>query len=176
MKTTVLLSVLLWTWAPSLWADDCAEVRASLGLPVRLKMTGKPKQARWGQVEKVLSRLREETEGTSCRLRFGEVFASPRPDAYFPLIGNLLRTVPEGELKGASVFAQTGLRMGVFSNRVVFEKQGPSTYRVYYFQFEDSRGQLQSSGNRILIDHQTGKPFFLLHWPEIEGRLLLDGI
>ncbi len=174
MKT--ILSILLLLAAPgAVWADDCASVRSSLGLPLRLKLTGKPKQARWGHVEKALTLLREQVEGTGCRLRFGEVFTSPRPDAYFPLIGNLLRTAPEDELVGASVYSQAGRRLGTFSNRVTFEKKGPSTYTTYYFQFEDGNGQLQSSGNRVLVDGDTGKPFFLLHWPEIEQRILVDG-
>lgn len=155
-------------------ADECAQVRAALKLPVELKLEGKPRQARWGQVEKVLTRLREAVGDRPCRLTFEQVFSPRRrEDVFFPLIYNLLRTAPEESLVGTSVYAASGRRLGTFSNRVTFTKQGERSYTHYYFQFKDREGKLQSGGSSFLIDTGTGKPFFLLSWDELKARTLI---
>ncbi len=174
MRATLVLLTLL-AHPPALAANDCAGVAAELKLPVRLKLSGKPKQADWARVEKVLTRLREATADRPCELTFEQVFSVKREDAYFPLISNLLRTAPEEALKGASVYGASGRLLGNFENRVTFNKQGEFSYTHYYFQFSDREGNLQSSGNRILVDTETGKPFFLLRWDELKGRTLISG-
>ncbi len=169
----MLLVLLLAGFPPLVRADDCVAVKAQLKLPIQLKLGGKPKQARWAQVEKTLTRLREEARGSSCELSFGEVFSAAREDAFFPILHNLLRTAPEESLVGASVFAQNGHLLGKFANRVTFQKQGEYNYTTYYFQFADGEGRLQSGGNPSLIDHYTGRALYLLRWSELAERTLL---
>jgi len=149
---------------------DCKTQIEAVGLPHTLKMRSKPQRARWEPVERALTDLREGLEGSSCTVLFKEAFLAKQSDYFFPLLNNLLRTVPETSLEGAGVYAQDGSRLGDFSNRVMFEKNGNL---LYYFQFRDSSGELQSSGNRLLIDIQSRKPFFQLKWSEIAERQLL---
>jgi hypothetical protein len=173
MKRVILLLLAL-NFSGSLWAD-CQTVIADLKLPITLKMRGKPKTARWEQVEKVMTELRDGLEGQSCELSFGQVFASKsKKEIYFPLISNLLRTVPEESLVGVAVFSQDGYPMGHFENRVTYEKKGEYTYKHYYFQFRDKSGELHSSGNRLLIDIATGKPFFIMKWADLKDRIAVS--
>ncbi len=150
-------------------AADCKTELEEVGLPHTLKMRSKPQRARWETVERILTDLRKGLEGRPCTVLFKDAFLSKRPEFFFPLLNNLLRTVPETSLEGAGIYAQDGSRLGEFSNRVVFEKNGSL---LYYFQFRDRSGQLQSSGNRLLIDIQSRKPFFQLKWSEIAQREL----
>ncbi len=174
MKTTLFWMILIGGGATSL-ASDCPQLLAKLGLPAKLKAGGKPRAAKWGEVEKVVTRAREGLSGKSCGVTFGELFAPKQRDVFFPLIGNVLRTAPENSLEGVGVYNQDGERLGEFANRVVFEKRGEYNYTDYYFQFRDGRGELQSSGNRLLVDISTGKPFFFVKWDEIENRIAIDG-
>ena len=158
----------------SLWAN-CDQVVADLKLPVTLKTKGKPKTARWEQVEKVMTQLRDSLEGQECELNFNQVFVSKsKKEIFFPLISNLLRTVPEKSLVGVAVYAQDGYPMGHFENRVTYEKKGEYNYKHYYFQFKDKSGKLQSSGNRILVDIATGKAFFIMKWSDLKDRVAIS--
>lgn len=168
----MILAILL--CSSVLKANGCEGAAAELQLPIRLKLTGKPKQARWALVEKSLTRLRDAVGDRSCELTFQQVFSVNRQGVFFPLIYNLLRTAPEESLVGASVFGANGRLLGTFANRVTFTKQGERNYTHYYFQFQDSEGQLQSGGNRFLIDTDTGKPFFLLRWDQLKDRILIS--
>lgn len=173
MKRVILLLVAL-NVSGLLWAD-CETLVADLKLPIALKTRGKPKTARWEQVEKVMTQLRDGLEGQSCELSFSQVFVSKsKKDIYFPLISNLLRTVPEESLVGLAVFSQDGYPMGNFENRVIYEKKGEYNYQHYYFQFKDKSGELQSSGNRLLIDIATGKPFFIMKWADLKDRIAVS--
>lgn len=172
----IVLSCLLICLPGSLLrADDCAQVAERLKLPAELKTSGKPRTAKWGDVEKMLTEVRDNLEGKSCQFTFRQIFVPKKADSFFPLISNVLRTAPEGSLRGVSVYSQDGYPLGTFENRVVFEKKGEYNYTHYYFQFSDSRGKIQSSGNRLLVDIQTGKPFFLVKWDEIAGRVAAAG-
>ena len=150
-------------------AADCKAQLEAVGLPHTLKMRSKPQRARWQPVERILTDLREDLKGSPCTVLFKDAFLAKQSDYFFPLLNNLLRTVPETSLEGAGVYAQDGSLLGEFSNRVVFEKNGNF---LYYFQFRDSSGELQSSGNRLLIDIPSRKPFFQLKWSEIAEREL----
>ena len=48
----------------------CLEVTRNRKLPMKLKTRGKPKRARWEQVDKVLTDLREDLKQTACQFRF----------------------------------------------------------------------------------------------------------
>ena len=167
------LAILL--FGPWLMANDCSNVLLELKLPAQLKAGGKPRVARWEQVEKMMTQLRAELQGHSCEFSFGQVF-QPRKskNLYFPILGNVLRTAPEESLKGATVFNQDAEMLGRFANRVMFEKKGYYNYTNFYFQFKDGSGELQSSGNRFLIDIGTRKPFFLVKWDEIQDRVAIS--
>ncbi len=173
MKKLLFISLLVSVASPA-YASTCAEVLADLRLPLKLKMRGKPSAARWEQVEKTLTALRKGLQGYSCEFQFSDIFIAKKETMLFPLIGNLLRTVPEGSLVGLEVLNTEGETLGHYENRVTFEKQGQYTYTQYYFQFRDQSGDLQSSGNRLFIDIPTGRPLFLVKWEEIKDRPVIS--
>ena len=155
--------------------SDCHEQLTELGMPMRVKVSGKPRVARWGRVNKILGEyMFDSTHLQGCDVLFGQVFEPARPDAYFPVLFNLLRLVPEESLVGASVFGQDGTLMGHFDNIVVFERRGASNTNTYYFQFRDENDEMQSAGNPSLIDIGNGKPLFLLKWEDIQEKPLLS--
>ena len=167
---SILLSM---TLVPSpLAADDCRELSESLKMPVKLKRRGKPSRARWEQIDKVLTGLREESQGRVCALTFGQIFRTKREELLFPLTNNLLKTAPEEALQGLAVMDQKGHPLGEFVGRVTYEKTGGlvgrKSYVLYYFQFQDTEGQLQSTGNRLLLDD------FLVRWADLKDRVAID--
>lgn len=172
MKYLLMTTLAVWLIG-GLQPPDCSSVASRLKLPIKLKTRKKPLRVRWDKVEESLTRLRELTAGRPCRFAFQEVFAPGKTEVFFPLLTNLLKTAPEESLVGATVFGQEGEPLGQFSNRVPFEKQGEYNYTIFYFQFTDNSGKLQSSGNRSLIDPMTGKPLFLMKWQQLKDRLVL---
>ncbi len=155
--------------------DDCDEELAGMGMPLRVKVSGKPRTARWGRVNKILGEyLLESSRLKGCDASFQEVFSLARQDAYFPVLSNLLRLVPEESLMGVPVFSRDGSLMGHFENLVIFQKRGNYNYSRYYFQFRDGSDELQSAGNPNLIDISNGKPLFLVKWQDIQGKTLLS--
>ena len=144
-------------------------------MPLRVKVSGKPRAAHWGRVNKILGEyLLESSRLEGCDASFQEIFSPARQDAYFPVLSNLLQLVPEKSLMGLPVFHQDGTLMGHFENLVIFKKRGNYNYSRYYFQFRDGNDQLQSAGNPNLIDISKGKPLFLLKWEDIQGKELLS--
>ena len=172
----VLLSIAVVLSTPvALARDGCEQQLAGKGMPLRVKVSGRPRAAEWGRVNKILGEYLIESTGLQgCDVSFQEVFAPTRQGAYFPVLFNLLRLVPEESLVGVPVYRQDGTPMGHFENLVTFEKRGAHSYRHYYFQFRDGSGELQSAGKPDLIDIGTGKPLFLLKWEEIQEKALLS--
>ncbi len=170
------LSIMMLACAPTGFSgNDCSARLSDLGLPLRVKISGKPRTAKWGRVNKIMGEYLIESDVLQgCQLFFEHVFYPVREDAYFPVLYNLLRTVPEDSLKGAEVYAQEGTFLGHFSNIVVFEKRGASNIDTYYFQFRDQTGTLQPAGKDSLIDIPRVKPRFLMKWKDIKGRILLS--
>ena len=170
------LSIMLLACASTGFSDnDCSARLSDLGLPLQVKTSGKPRTAKWGRVNKIMGEYLIESDVLQgCQLFFENVFSPAREDAYFPVLYNLLRTVPEDSLKGAEVYAQDGKLLGHFSNIVVFEKRGSSNIDAYYFQFLDETGILQPAGRDSLIDIPRVKPRFLMKWKDIKGRILLS--
>ena len=162
---SVFLSMVL---LPSpLVADDCRELSESMRMPVKLKRRGKPSRARrW------VTGLREKAGGRVCALTFEQVFRTKREELLVPLTNNLLKTVPEQALQGLAVMDQKGEPLGKYVGRVTYEKTGGlvgrKSYVLYYFQFRDSEGQMQSTGNRLLLD------YFLVRWADLKGRVAID--
>ena len=155
-----------------LGTDCCQSILVDLKLPAKLKTRGKPSRARWDQVDKVLTSLLEKLEGKGCEFTFDQAFKTTKLELYFPLTNGVLKTVPEGSLKGVPVFNDTGELLGQYENRFSYERTGglyrKKAYRLYCFQFRDSQGRLQSSGNRLLLDS------FLVKWEDIAKMVALS--
>ena len=150
------------------WPDSCQELAADLKLPKKMKTRGKPKVAKWEDVDKMLSELSERIAGTDCRLTFGEIFRHKDEDVYFPLTNSAIRIVPEDAFTGLTVFTKEGFELGPYSGRVKYERSGGlyarKSYQLYYFQYQDSSGKMQSVGNRLLLDD------FVVKWPDLMDR------
>lgn len=172
MRNLGIWILLLLFTSPAVEAEACQQVARQLELPVKVKTRGKPKRVRWEKVDEVLTKLREATEGQACHFSFGQVFRVDPETVFFPLTNNLLRTVSEEALQGVQVFATDGAPLGEFAGRVVYERSGglyaQRSYALHYFQFKDLGGNLQSSGNRLLLDD------FLVKWQDLKDRPLLS--
>ena len=164
---TVLVGNQASTSAPD--ASPCQFIAKKLKLPVKFKTRGKPRRARWEQVDKVLNELHAMAKNKSCSFVFSEVFSTRREDLYIPVTNSLVRLVPEMSLQGAVVFHKSGEKLGEYAGRVTYERTGnlqfSRSYKLYYFQFKDSRGELQSAGSQLLLDD------YLVRWSQLKGQL-----
>ena len=151
--------------------EQCSSIARELKLPAKLKTRGKPYRARWGKVDEVITNLRRKVEGTSCSLTLNQLFRPTKKELLFPLTNNLLRTTPDASLEGVEVFNQRGERLGQYANRVMYQRSGglysKSGYTLYYFQYKDSQGKLQSAGNQLLLDS------YLVRWEDIKDRVFI---
>ena len=151
--------------------EQCSSIARELKLPAKLKTRGKPYRARWGKVDEVITNLRRKVEGTSCSLTLNQLFRPTKKELLFPLTNNLLRTTPDASLEGVEVFNQRGERLGQYANRVMYQRSGglysKSVYTLYYFQYKDSQGKLQSAGNQLLLDS------YLVRWEDIKDRVFI---
>ena len=123
-------------------------------------------------MDKVLTRVREAVRDEDCSLTLEQLFRVRRPEIFFPLTNNLLRTAPEKSLQGAAVYSNDGERLGEFSNIVPYHRSGGlyavKGYTLHYFQYQDQDGGLHSSGTDLLLDN------FLLKWSEIKDRVVIS--
>jgi len=153
-------------------SPDCESILPGLKVPAKLKTRGKPKRARWENVDKVITRVREAVGDRDCSLTLEQLFRVRRQEIFFPLTNNLLRTVPEESLQGVSVYSNDGERLGEFSNTVPYHRSGGlyavKGYTLHYFQYQDQEGGLHSSGTDLLLDN------FLLKWTEIKDRIVIS--
>ena len=151
--------------------EQCSLIARELKLPAKLKTRGKPHRARWEKVDEVISDLREKIEGTSCSLTLHQLFRPTKKELMFPLTNNLLRTTPDSSLEGVEVFNQQGQRLGQYANRVMYQRSGglykKRKYTLYYFQYKNSQGKLESTGNQLLLD------FYLVRWDDIKERVVI---
>ena len=157
-----------------LQADDCAEIRAEFKVPVELKTRGRPRVARWEKVDQILTGLGQRTGRLECRFTFAELFRNKKEEElYFPLTNTVLRVVPEGSLLGVQVFSKEGESLGVFANRVRYERSGglhvKESYASFYFQYTDRADKLQSVGHRLLLDD------FVVRWMDIKDKVAVAG-
>ncbi len=153
-------------------ADSCAELVADLKLPKKMKTRGKPKIAKWEDVDKMLSELSKRFDGTDCKLTFGEIFRHKDENVYFPLTNTAIRIAPEEAFTGLVVFAKEGFELGPYVGRVRYERSGGlyarKSYQLYYFQYRDSDQKNQSVGNRLLLDE------FVVKWPDLLDRVAVE--
>ena len=165
-----------WAWVqvPSLLHGQaaCATVLKGKALPTKLKTRGPLQRARWEQIDEVLTGLREDLQGMACQVKFQEIFRTDKKELYIPLTNNLVRLVPEATLKGLPIFDQSGELLGEYENRVAYNRTGglyvAESYTLFYFQFRDTQGDLQSSGNFLLLDD------FLLPWNKVAERIAIE--
>ncbi len=152
--------------------ESCATVLREKSLPVNLKTRGSPQRARWEQVDEVLTGLSEELQGMACELKFEEIFRTDKEELYIPLTNNLVRVVPETILEGLPVFNQSEERLGEYDSRVSYQRSGglyaTDSYTLYYFQYKDPEGDVESSGNHLLLDE------FLVLWSDLSERVAMN--
>ena len=157
---------------PGAAGPACDSILSDLKVPAKLKTRGKPKRARWENVDKVITRVREAVEDKDCSLTLEQLFRVRRQEIFFPLTNNVLRTVPEESLQGVSIYSNDGERLGEFSNIVPYHRSGGlyavKGYTLHYFQYKDQEGGLHSSGTDLLLDN------FLLKWAEIKDRIVIS--
>ena len=159
--------------APILHGQErCATVLREKKLPVNLKTRGSPQRARWEQVDEVLTGLSEELQGLACELKFEEIFRTDKEELYIPLTNNLVRVVPETILDGLPVFNQSEERLGEYDSRVSYQRSGglyaTDSYTLYYFQYKDPEGDVESSGNHLLLDE------YLVLWSDLSERVAMN--
>ena len=168
MKRAFVLILLGAFLCSGLGGQDCESVARRGKLPAKLKTRRKPSRARWEQVDKVMINLGKILQGYDCEWTFEEMFKTGKKELYFPLTNNLIRQVPEGVLRGLQLFDQEGEKVGEYEGRVSYERAGglyaQEEYKLYFFQFKNSEGELQSTGNRLLTDD------FLVRWDDLMGR------
>ena len=154
--------------------DSCGSLAREAKLPVKLKTQGNPSRARWEQVDKVMSSLGKRLQGMDCEWTFGEIFRTGKDEEelYFPVTNNLVRQVPEGVLLGLQIFDQQGENIGEYEGRIAYERSRgvyiKEGYTLYYFQFKNNEGELQSTGNRLLLDK------FLVRWDDLKDRTAIS--
>jgi hypothetical protein len=169
MYKFVVPLMVFWIFGGVILPDSCAEVVADLKLPKKMKTRGKPKVCKWEDVDEMLSELSERFNGTDCKLTFGEIFRHKDEDVYFPLTNSAVRIAPEEAFTGLTVFTKEGFELGPYAGRVRYERSGGlyarKSYQLYYFQYNDSAGKMQSVGNRLLLDE------FVVKWPGLLDRV-----
>jgi hypothetical protein len=168
-----LLALALAQIAPFLHGQErCAIVLREKKLPVKFKSRGSPQRARWEQVDEVLTSLSEDLRGISCELKFEEIFRTDKEELYIPLTNNLVRVVPETILDGLPVFNQSEERLGEYDSRVSYQRSGglyaADSYTLYYFQYKDPEGDVESSGNHLLLDE------YLVLWSDLSERVAMN--
>ena len=150
--------------------ETCATVLKERKLPVKFKTRGQ--RARWEQVDEVLTGLSDDLRGMPCQIKFEEIFRTDKEELYIPLTNNLVRVVPETILQGLPVFNQSGERLGEYDHRVSYQRTGglyaSDSYVLYYFQYKDTEGEVESSGNHLLLDE------FLVRWSDLSERIAMN--
>lgn len=143
--------------------------------PKKIKTRGKPKVARWEDVDKVLARLEEVRAALSDRrsLTFADLFLIENDEVLFPLTHSVLKHADEAGLNGLPVFTRAGEELGRFAGKYVYEKRGgtigPEGYDLTYFQYNDKQGRLQVAAAGPygpLLDN------FCLRWGDIKFKTL----
>ncbi|MBI4446834.1 MAG: hypothetical protein HY645_13120 [Acidobacteria bacterium] len=172
MKQLLVLTLLLLAAGTIVRAEDCQATLQGLRLPAKVKSTGQPRRVRWEQVDRTLNQLEKSLQGMECEFHFEELLKSSRTDLFFPVTNSVARLVPEASLRGVELFDSAGELLGTYEGAVPFEKTGSlqvrESYRLVSFQFKDKDGEIQYTGNRLLLDD------FLMKWEQIKERVALS--
>lgn len=168
MRGLVPLLVMLLAVADAWGSNDCQAILQQLHLPHRVKTRDKPRVARWEQVDEIVNDLRQTAQNAHCRFSFETLFKTRRKEMFFPLTNSLLSIVPEESLKGLTVFRHDGTELGSFVGKVLYERSGnlyaTKSYHLYFFQYRDRQGKLQTSGTQLLLDRFTVK------WADVAAK------
>jgi len=93
---------------------------------------------------------------------FEKVFIVKDERALLPLSNSLLKFLPEGSLPDLPVFERALKKeVGTFAGLYSFDKSGElsgNRNRLVLFQYADSKGNIHSAGERLLLD-QFGVPW-----------------
>jgi len=150
-------------------AQPCLSVLKERNAPIKLKTRGRVQTARWEQVDEVLAGLDRDLKALDCEFRFNELFEMDRQELYFPLTNNVVRIVPESSLAGLSVFNPFEERLGEYVSRVRYTRTGgllgTDSYTLFYFQYQDSEGEIHTSGSQLLLDS------YRVRWSDIAERI-----
>lgn len=150
-------------------SEGCLSVLEERKLPVKLKPRGRVETARWEQVDEVLAGLDRDHKTFDCEFKFNELFETDREELDIPLTNNLVRTVPESSLAGLAVFNRSQERLGEFVGRVKYTRTGglvrTDSYTLYYFQYQDSGGEIHTSGSQLLLDS------YRVRWSDVAERV-----
>jgi len=156
---------------------SCEEVTFQMKLPKEIGKRKNPTRLKWEDVDKILSRLREELRGRDCQFTFGALFnvkAKKDETVFFPLTNNVLRTVPESTFQGLQVFNLEGEPIGLYEGRVLHEKSGrglvKKSYSLFSFQYKNAEGEFESVGGRLLLDE------YLVKWDDIKDKTAVTTI
>ena len=154
---------------PMTHSQFCLSVLQERKLPVKLKTRGPVQTARWDQVDEVLAGLDRDPRRLDCEFKFKELFDTDHRELYFPLTNNLVRIVPESSLAGLQVFNPSEELLGEYLSRVKYTRSGglarTNSYTLYYFQYQDSEGEIHSSGNQLLLDS------YRVRWSDLAERV-----
>ncbi len=87
---------------------------------------------------------------------FEKVFAVKDQTVLVPLTNSLLKFLAPDALQDVPVFARGGEKIGTFSGVYTFERTGgmamANTYKLTLFQYTDSKDQMQSAPDKLLLD------------------------
>lgn len=172
MRQVICVLVLMLFGAPALEAQDCQSTAIEMKLPRKLKTKGKPRMARWEQVDKTLNDLSARLQGVSCSFTFGQIFENGREDVLFPLTNSVVRIAPEPTFNGLTVVTREGNELGPYEGRVRYERSGGlyarQSYALYHFQYRGSDSQIHAVGSRLLLDE------FGVRWVDLRNRTAID--
>ncbi|MFB3906387.1 MAG: hypothetical protein ACE15E_23330 [Acidobacteriota bacterium] len=153
---------------------SCEELTFKYKLPKEVGKRKRPDRLKWEDVDKILTGIREDLQGRECDFTFSALFrVEPKKDQviYFPLTNNVLRTVPEGVLRGLQVFNMEARPLGQYDSRVPHERSGgglaKKSYTLFSFQFKNPDGEYESVGGRLLLDE------FLVKWDDIKEKVAI---
>ncbi len=91
-------------------------------------------------------------------ITYSQVFSVSDNDlnALLPLTNSLLKYLPDDSLMHLPVFVKEGDRIGTFSGKYFFERGGglatAINYRLAFFQYTDSNGEIRSVSDNLLLD------------------------
>lgn len=137
--------------------------------PKKIKSRGKPRVAKWQDVDATLAKLGNlDSKSKPTNLLFKDIF-SMDDSVLFPLTNSVLKYAPDASLVNVPVYNKKGELLGKFASKYVYEKtgglQGRRSYSLVYFQYVDKNNQNQTSGGAgLLLDS------FCVKWGDIKDR------
>lgn len=173
MRRISLLALFLMLTSTYLGAQKCQDLMLDMRLPKKLKTKGKPKVARWADVDRLLNELSEKLQGKECKFTFNQIFRIDSKDVFFPLTNSVIRIVPEDTFDGLPVATKEGEPLGEYAGRFRFEKSGGLYAResisLFYFQYKNPQGQMQQAARgQLLFDS------FVVPWDQIQSKTAIS--